>query len=161
MTTRKRDKFIKGISINPSRLENSFVFLYPWYGSFSIVKYKNTNIKFLVFKRNTNLYSLFPLKGKPVCKVRGFQKKQSRIIRTYKTVVTVVNRREVKKGYEVHHIDHNPFNNYPENLVVVSSNQHRFLHKIFEQAIADFYNTGRQDKLNFYKQVVKKMQAYA
>lgn len=34
----------------------------------------------------------------------------------------------IKKGYEVHHIDHNTFNNRPENLQAVDGNAHNTYH---------------------------------
>ena len=40
-----------------------------------------------------------------------------------------VNKREVPKGYVVHHKDHNPFNNQPDNLECLSLREHLELHK--------------------------------
>lgn len=40
-----------------------------------------------------------------------------------------VNKREVPKGYVIHHKDHNPYNNQPDNLECLSLREHLDLHK--------------------------------
>ena len=35
----------------------------------------------------------------------------------------------IPKNYEVHHIDHNKYNNHPKNLIALSKKEHRKLHR--------------------------------
>lgn len=42
---------------------------------------------------------------------------------------------QIPKGYDVHHRDCNIDNNIPENLVILSKSDHRWLHKEFGNAV--------------------------
>lgn len=48
----------------------------------------------------------------------------------------------VAPGQVVHHIDHNPLNNAPSNLVAVSRRQHSAFHKELEMLSIELYKKG-------------------
>jgi hypothetical protein len=47
----------------------------------------------------------------------------------HRLIATIMLGRRLESWEQVHHIDHNPKNNCPDNLVVVSSSEHGKLHK--------------------------------
>ena len=59
----------------------------------------------------------------------------------------------IPKGYEVHHIDKNKLNNSPDNLVVISKEEHQRIHSYDRRKLKDsirFFNKVKKfDSISF------------
>lgn len=60
-------------------------------------------------------------------------------------VFTVLGITQIPKGFAVHHKDCNIYNNVPENLVVLSGSDHRWLHAQFGNATLWAHSQGKVD----------------
>ena len=130
-------------NINEKKFYSSFTILYPWFNNFTIVQYKNYPKKFLVRRRyygNNNKqirnYSIINLSSSTQVRVKNHRNK----ISSYRVVASVMISSELPSGSEVHHIDHNHDNNNPDNLLIVTHEQHILLHKKLRESIAKYYN---------------------
>jgi len=146
-------------TISKKRFINSFTQLYSWYNGYTIVEYKNYPIRFLCNK-NGSKYNIHTLKKTRTIKTNRRRKDGSfyRVkISNYKEVATIVVSTIIPKGYQIHHIDHNHDNNDPDNLLIVTPEQHVKLHKMLIEATSAFLSKNSEDKFNEYKEYVEEI----
>lgn len=140
------------ISLDSQRFCSSFDILYPWYNNTTIVKYKYTNFKFFVYKTKES-FKIWPLNRTK--KLRLYQNRKRIHVYLHRRVVEIVTGKPIQKEMEVHHIDHNHDNNFPENLIVVSPEDHLYLHKILKDGVTDFINGKGSQKFDLYIEIIK------
>lgn len=143
------------VMLNSQRFYSSFDILYPWYNNTTIVKYKYTKFKFFVFKTKEDSFKILPLNRPGRIRVHKKGRKNCTYVSIYRKVIEVVTGKPIQKNMEVHHIDHNHNNNFPENLVVVSHEDHVYLHRILKEGITDFVNGKGTQKLDSYIKIVE------
>lgn len=62
------------------------------------------------------------------------------------------NKMRIEKGYEIHHIDFNPFNNTLENLVMLTKGEHSRLHRLNKPTYTDCIKKTSKPVLQYTKE---------
>lgn len=140
-------------SIKRSRFDSSFKILYPWLGRFTIAQYNNCSKKFLVRRppQGQQYYKIFSLSENGKIRIGKRQ------VSSHRMVASIIVGSEFPSSYEVHHIDHNHNNDNPENLVIVTREQHVLLHRMLRESIAKYYNKNSIDGFIEYQLLIEKI----
>ena len=113
--------------------------------------------------------SIYHLLNKTVTRIKNgylqfFNKINRKWVWLHRFIAQIFYGKPIPKGYEVHHIDKNKLNNSPDNLVVISKEEHQRIHSYDRRKLKDslrfFNNVKKFDTISFERSSTNNVRTY-